>query len=423
MFERGEGGGAATLAPARSAFESLLIETAPGADLGYLLDKVDRHELDGNDRVALMQARGRLIAHSQAELMADMLSVREAVVEVMGTNEPDFEADEIRAALCLTRNAAEESLLLASLLIERFPNLWQALRDGLLDLPRVRVVAEGLIGLGGDQAAQAIELLLPFAPALTTGQLRARVAKLAISIDPDSARKSYEEGVKSRRVWAGRNPDGTAGLFGLDLPADRVAEAMRRIHQLARELKTADDERSADQVRADVFLDLLTGQVNSSGTGSGVLDLRVDLTTLAGLNENPGEIPGWGPVIADVARQVAERQSKATWQVTVTGQEGEVVWTGTTRRRPTAAMRRYVEVTRPVCVFPGCRMPARQSDIDHNQRWADGGPTVPWNLEPGCRHDHRLKDEGGWKLERIGPFAWRWTSPLGRRYEVGPDPP
>jgi hypothetical protein len=359
----------------------------------------------------------------QAELLADMLSVRDAVIDVMGTNEPDFEADEIRAALCLTRNAAEESLLLASLLIERFPALWQALHDGLLDLPRARVIAEGLIGLSSDQAHRAIEMLLSFAPSMTTGQLRARVAKVAISIDPESARKTYEESVKGRRVWAGRNPDGTAGLFGLDLPAERVAEAMRRIHQMARQLNTADDERSADQIRADVFLELLTGQVEASADRAGVLDLRIDITTLAGLDENPGEIPGWGPVIADVARKVAERQSKAKWQVTVTGQDGELVWTGTTRRRPTAAIRRYVEVTRPVCVFPGCRMPARQSDLNHNQPWSEGGATAVTNLEPGCRHDHRLIHEGGWTLKRIGSSNWRWTSPLGRRYDIGPDPP
>jgi hypothetical protein len=355
--------------------------------------------------------------------MADMLSVRDAVVDVMGTDEPDFEADEIRAALCLTRNAAEEALLAAALLFERFPALGQGLREGWLDLARARVIAEGLLGLSPEQGSRAVELLMPFAPSMTTGQLRARVAKLAIEIDPESARKSYEEGMKGRRVWAGRNPDGTAGLFGLDLAADRVAEAMRRIHQLARAAKTADDERSADQIRADIFLDLLTGSMDPSATGSGHLDLRVDLTTLAGLNENPGEIPGWGPVIADVARQVAERQPKATWQVTVTGAEDEVVWTGTTRRRPTAAMRRYVEVTRAVCVFPGCRMPASQSDLNHNQPWSEGGPTAVWNLEPGCRHDHRLIHEGGWKLERIGPSRWQWTSPLGRTYSVGPDPP
>jgi hypothetical protein len=154
-----------------------------------------------------------------------------------------------------------------------------------------------------------------------------------------------------------------------------------------------------------------------------MVDLRIDLTTLASLDEHPAEIPGWGPVIADVARKVAAAQTDASWQVTVTGAEGEVVWSGTTRRRPQAAMRRYLEASRPTCVFPGCRMPARRSDIDHNRAWSSGGLTHPANLSPLCRHDHLLKHKAGWTLEQTRPGTWTWTSPLGRIYEVVAAPP
>ncbi len=82
---------------------------------------------------------------------------------------------------------------------------------------------------------------------------------------------------------------------------------------------------------------------------------------------------------------------------------GEVVWNGTTRRRPTATERRYIQARQPVCVFPGCRMPARDSDLDHTSDYAKGGPTHPHNLGPLCRHHHRLKHEAGWKLEQPTP--------------------
>jgi hypothetical protein len=65
-------------------------------------------------------------------------------------------------------------------------------------------------------------------------------------------------------------------------------------------------------------------------------------------------------------------------------------------------------------------MPAVQSDLDHTQAVADGGPTTEHNLAPLCRHDHRLKHEGGWNLERLPDGRYLWTSPLGRRYEVDP---
>ena len=44
------------------------------------------------------------------------------------------------------------------------------------------------------------------------------------------------------------------------------------------------------------------------------VDLRVDLDTLNELNDHPGDLAGYGPVIADIARQVAEHETKAEWR-------------------------------------------------------------------------------------------------------------
>jgi hypothetical protein len=108
--------------------------------------------------------------------------------------------------------------------------------------------------------------------------------------------------------------------------------------------------------------------------------------------------------------------------VTVTDDTGKVVHTGTTRRRPTAAQRRTVGAKTMTCVFPGCRMPARDSDLDHRDAWAEGGPTDEDNLEPLCRHDHRLK-HAGWNLEKLVTGEYLWTSPLGLKYTVDPRAP
>ena len=179
-----------------------------------------------------------------------------------------------------------------------------------------------------------------------------------------------------------------------------------------------------DQVRADVFLDLLNGVIqHSRSEGGGAVDIQVDLTTLAGLDERPGELNGYGPVIADVARQVTEEQSGAEWRVTVIDPEtGAVVHNGTTRRRPGAGLKRHVESRSPTCVFPGCRMPATDCDLDHNRARSEGGPTNSKNLGPLCRHDHVIKHHG-WKVEQLKPGIYRLTSPLGHRYSTRPEPP
>jgi hypothetical protein len=37
-----------------------------------------------------------------------------------------------------------------------------------------------------------------------------------------------------------------------------------------------------------------------------------------------------------------------------------------------------------------------------------------------CRHDHRLKHEGGWQLHQPEPGHFTWTSRLGHPYERHP---
>jgi hypothetical protein len=224
------------------------------------------------------------------------------------------------------------------------------------------------------------------------------------------------------RVVCEPNDDGTANLSGYSLPADEANAALRRINRLAQGAKSKGDPRSIDQVRADVYLDLLCGRHRNRGRDTGVVDLKVELTTLLGWDDNPGEIPGWGPVIADVARQVVEAQASANWRVTATDAAGRAVAVVTTRRRPTATQRRQVEARDPTCVFPGCRMPSGQSDLDHEHPWADSHETAVINLEPLCRHDHRLK-HGGWKLKQLHPGTYEWTSPLDHTYTTGPQPP
>lgn len=194
---------------------------------------------------------------------------------------------------------------------------------------------------------------------------------------------------------------------------------MKRINRNARSLRLAGDQRSIDQLRTDVFLDFGTaGSAESPPEGS--VDLLVDLETLAGLTDDPGRLAGYGPVIADVARDAAKRQDRGEWTYTVTDPEtGRPLVTGTTRRRPTAAQRREVAARNRTCVFPGCRMPARDCDLDHRIAWAQGGKTRTPNLGPCCRHDHRIRHAAGWSYEVLPDGDITWRSALGHVYRTG----
>ncbi len=62
---------------------------------------------------------------------------------------------------------------------------------------------------------------------------------------------------------------------------------------------------------------------HSKPLGRGMVDLTMDLQTLLGLAGNPGESGGWGPVVADITRQVTDRQTDGRWQATVIDDNGD----------------------------------------------------------------------------------------------------
>jgi 5-methylcytosine-specific restriction endonuclease McrA len=132
----------------------------------------------------------------------------------------------------------------------------------------------------------------------------------------------------------------------------------------------------------------------------------------------------FGPVVADVARKVVEAQQAAEWRWSVTDPDtGQVLYDGTTRRRPTSALRRRVQARDQTCVFPGCRMPAVDCDLDHIKRWADGGATTQRNLAPACRRDNLLKEQHHWTYQRLPNGDYQWTTKLGHTYTTNRKPP
>ena len=401
----------------------------PGVVLAAYLSKVDRSRVNGHDLVIVMKAEARMEAHYAAQKMATITEAAYcppgdfASPAARSDRLAEFASDDLSAALNLTRQSADSELGFSLELRERLPRVWEMLDAGMIDVRRARTIVRGTLHLSENVAQQVVERVIDTAPRLTTGQLAARIRRLCVEADPEEAKKLYKEALKERRVVSEANPDGTADLLGTQLPPDRVGAITRYLDKTARGLKAAGDSRTMDQLRSDIYLDLLQGKHRVAGRDRAVVDIQVDLETLMGLSESPGEIPGYGPVIADIARQVAAEQDQAQWRYTVTS-NGQPVSNGTTSRRPAASQRREVEARNPTCVFPGCRMPARNCDLDHRRAWADGGHTTIKNLEPLCRHHHRVKHKAGWDLQRHPNGSYIWISRLGHRYTTtGGRPP
>jgi len=209
--------------------------------------------------------------------------------------------------------------------------------------------------------------------------------------------------------------------------------------------------------------------------GGGV-ELSVRLGTLLGQDGKPAELLGWAPVHAEQARAIAAGHGGGSWRYVITDGDGYPIVVGPLRRRPTtsirgpsravvellvdragllalagrsdlpdgwpaviaemtaglaragapagdptargprAALRRWIRARDRTCVHPFCRVPARRTDADHSIEYARGGATTDRNLGSACKHDHRLRHDGGWILTQIATGYFLWTSPLGLHY-------
>ncbi len=393
----------------------------------------------GVDVVDVLVECGRDVARSQARQLAAMVAVADRSVGI------GFDSDEVAFALHLSRNAAREQVVLARDVVRRLPAVFASLADGRIDLARARVFSNLLSDVEDDAVARELaDEFLPSAEEWTASQLWSRLRRAVLAADPDAAGQRYERSVSERHVCLTANPDTTAQLAGIFLPPQKAVAAFERVDALARGMKNAGDGRTLAQLRADVFCGLLAGTFvpddHKPVHRTGVVELQVPLTVLMRLSEQPGVLAGYGPVIADIARQVAdqaaERGSGYQWRFSVHDTDGTLLHNGITKARPcpptqadqtarfaSPPLKRWIKARDVTCRAPGCTAPAWACDTDHTVDHADGGKTSHDNMGLMCRYHHRLKHEGGFDVQQPKPGTFTWRSPNGKTYTTDPDPP
>lgn len=148
--------------------------------------------------------------------------------------------------------------------------------------------------------------------------------------------------------------------------------------------------------------------------------VTIPVLTLLGQDTAPPILDGYGPIDLDTARRLACEAT--SWVRLLTHPiDGTPLTLDRKTYRVPVALRRWLGITSPTCVFPGCGRAAADCDVDHRRAWAEGGTTDDDNLDPTCRHHHRLKHESGWMPSSSPGTGLTWLSPLGGSY--GTDPP
>ncbi len=172
-----------------------------------------------------------------------------------------FCADELAAALAISRWAAEKMTGLAYDLATRLPLTRQALHDGIIDAYKAQVIAEATRCLDAAAAAAAEAAIVPDrVTGKTPGQIRAEIARAVLKADPAAARQRREQAQQDARVELWREDAGTAAIVSFGLPPDEALAADQQITSRALDLKAAGVPGSMDALRVRAYLDALLGQ-------------------------------------------------------------------------------------------------------------------------------------------------------------------
>lgn len=461
---------AATITPSQEDDVAELLAAAPGIATLTGLIAIDPRTLIPAARVDYLAALERQTSWLQAAMQRAIVAV--AGIEATIADGPfggvdESEREDVSSALRLSAGTAQMRIDVARTLVNHLPQTCSALATGEISPAHATVIAKETAsairdGLSEFAVFSIEERAISYAefhtPSQVAQQVRTAIAKFA----PETFEEVVERARDSRRVSCYNDIDGMSTVVAI-LPAEDAQTVMKAIEAFivrsdradlssarartaAKDSRSADassensadingksadtrgegatakDSRSADMKRADA-LTAIAGFALASKLEDVALHRRpitinvtIDLPTLLGLSENPGQLAGYGAIPASVARALA---SDGKWRRFITDpQTGVLLDYGRQTYEPPQGLIDFLIARDRTCRFPGCRRSAALSDLDHAQSWEDGGTTSLDNLGALCRRHHQLKTHGGWKIESRADGSCTWTSPLGKIYQT-----
>jgi hypothetical protein len=425
----------------RTQLVSRLLTAAPGIETLTSLFAIDPFDLPAPARIDYLSALERQMSWLQAMMQRAIVAVageEGSKSDDIFTGVDDAEREDVAAALRMSTGTAQIRIDVARTLVNHLPNVCSALAMGEISPAHATVIARESAsairdGMGPAHIYSIEQSALAYAefhtPTQVANKVRTTIAKLA----PEPFEEIAERARDTRRVSCFREVDGLSTIVAI-LPAEDAQIVMKAIENFihaqvtAETIGTDDSEvapgqhRSMDMKRADALTSIATWSLQQSTAEVKLhrrpvtVNVTIDLPTLLGLAENPGQLAGYGAIPASVARALA---SDGKWQRFITDpQTGTLLDYGRESYEPPQALVDFLIARDRTCRFPGCRHSAARADLDHAQSWESGGKTSAANLGALCRRHHRLKTHGGWKLVSHSDGACTWTSPLGKIYEV-----
>jgi hypothetical protein len=432
-----------------------LLTAKPGYKILGELIEINPRSLSASGRIDYLSALDRqeswICALKQEALVAIAGEYADEDSGIFGCVDEE-EREDVATALRLSPTTAQNRIDVARVLVGYLPNTISALATGEISVAHATVIARETAtairnGLSPESVFRVEQTALAHAEFHTPGQVASKVKTTIAKLAPEEFEEIVDRARDSRRVTCYPEADGMATVIAI-LPAEDAQTVMKSIEAYI--LKRNQEEEaclcdaiagiskdclhhshegaaewsmlSADMKRADALTAISSQALASMAHDVQphrrpiTISVAIDLPTLLGLAENPGQLAGYGAIPASVARHLA---ADGNWQRFVSDPTtGNLLDFGREKYTPPQELVDYLLARDRICRFPGCRRTGQSSDIDHAQSWETGGETNPANLGLLCRRHHRMKTHGGWSLESNPDGSCTWKSPVGKQFFV-----
>lgn len=342
-------------------------------------------------------------------------------------------AQEIGAAIGVTKNHAAGLVQDAEILCEDLPATLDALEDGQITRQHTQTMIRQAITLDGDAIAVFEQTALPKAIGQSPTQFSRAVVSIREGLFPETITQRRTDAVKNRRVDCYPAQDGM-GTLTVHAPIEIVQSLHNAARHTARALKAAGDDRALAQIETDTLIDaIMTGfttdaahkpGVGPSGVGADRLGgirptvhVTVPVMTLLGKSDEPAHLDGYGPIGPETARALAAQAPSFTRLLTHP-ETGAVLSVGRDSYAVPADLKRAVQLRDETCIGIGCDRPATSCDLDHRHEWQNGGETSYVNLQSVCEQHHMIRHHTQWQAYLADNGHIQWISPLGYAYRV-----
>ncbi|ULE34340.1 HNH endonuclease [Mycobacterium sp. IDR2000157661] len=384
------------------------------------------------ERIAWLERVKSAAAAGQARAAA-LLDAQRRAAEAAAGIPPARRGRGLGGEIALARREAPvrggRHLGLAKALVHEMPHTLAALEAGALSEWRATLIVRESACLSvEDRRALDAEMCADAAALEGKGDKRieADAKTIAYRLDPHAVVERAAKAAADRTVTIRPAPDCMANVTVL-LP---VAQGVGVYAALKRHADTTVDGRTRGQVMADTLYERITGRPAEVAEPVAVNLVMADQTLLGG-DDSPAVLDGYGPIPAEIARQLItaaglDRRSQATLRRLYRRPASAALVAMESRaRRFPKGLARFIALRDQRCRTPYCNAPIRHTDhaVPRHRR----GPTHVLNGLGSCEQCNYTKEAPGWQVhtsEVDGVHHAEFITPTGaHHHSAAPQPP